>query len=71
MPAIAYWVGPELGALTIHLYVRISCPFPQVNHVNNTLTTNVLHTSSVGVGFIPTLATADKNYKVSMAVGWG
>ena len=51
--------------------VRISWPFPQVNHISNALTTNVLHASSVGVGFIPTLATADKNYKVSMAVGWG
>ena len=35
-------------------------PFPQVYHVSNALTTNALHASSVGVGFIPTLPTADK-----------
>ena len=42
-------------------------------HNSNTLTTNALHASSVGVGFIPTLPAADKNYNdiVSMAVGWG
>ena len=40
--------------------VRISWPFPQANHVSKTLTTNALPASSVGVGFIPTLAAADK-----------
>ena len=39
-------------------------PAPMVaeccNHFDNSLITKVLYTSAVGVGFIPTLATADK-----------
>ena len=32
-----------------------------VDHVTNTLVINVLHTSTVGMGFIPTLPAAGKN----------
>ena len=35
-------------------------PFPQANHVSSMLSINALHASSVGVGFIPTLLTADE-----------